>query len=175
MHTAATTMYLRLARALQFLLCMAIALPASATEPLHDQIVVGTLQGTIYPEKCCWVELPFSENLRKMKHAEFLACSAIGGPVGVFELKDRKIWLNKLSRCGGDVALREVFPDLDSPVFASWLSGSFKTQLGYLCYVKPGGAVYELEQELTVERGVVTALSERRRDRSICPPDELPE
>ncbi|MGI4719156.1 MAG: hypothetical protein ACRYGO_19540 [Janthinobacterium lividum] len=171
MPTAATTMYLRLACALQFLLCMAIALPASATEPLHDQIVVDARQGTIHPEKCCWVELPFSETLRKMKREEFLRCSAIGGPVGVFELKDRKIWLNKLSRCGGDVALREIYPDMDSPAFAGWLSGSFKTQLGYLCYVKPEGAVYELEQELKVEHGVVTSLSERRRDRSACPPE----
>ena len=81
------------------MLCLVLAClagPASATQPLKDQIVVGALKGHIFPSDCCWVPLPPSEGLRAMKRAEFPGCSAIGGPVGMFELRDRKLWLTGL-------------------------------------------------------------------------------
>jgi hypothetical protein len=148
---------------------VAASAPASATEPLKDQIVVGALGGHIFPSDCCWVPLPPSERLRAMKHAEFPRCSAIGGPVGVFELRDRKLWLTGLFKCSGAFDHREVYPELASPAFASWLSGSFTLALGPCGYdPRTGAEAYARKQRITVEQGVVRSVTEQDNPAGSC-------
>ncbi|WP_363503838.1 hypothetical protein, partial [Burkholderia sp. LMU1-1-1.1] len=48
---------------------------ALATEPLHDQYVVGAETGWIFPSECCWMKLPSSDRLIAMRRAE-VGCSA---------------------------------------------------------------------------------------------------
>ena len=152
-----------------FLFSIAIAAPSLATEPLHDQFRTGDQTGWIFPSGCCWVKLPPSELLDEMKRKEMAGCSAIGGPVGKFELVDGKLWLTGLMKCSGDVRLHRVYPELDSPAFANWLSGTFKTRVDFLCYDKTVRPIYGLEQVLTVEQGVVTAITETKIDPATCP------
>jgi hypothetical protein len=150
------------------LACVAAG-PASATEPLKDQIVVGALSGHLFPSECCWVPLPPSEQLRAMKRAEFPGCSAIGGPVGMFELRDRKLWLTGLFKCSGAFDHRQVFPELASPAFANWLSGTFTLALGPCGYdVRGGGQAYARKQKITVDQGVVTSVTEQDNDAAFC-------
>jgi len=152
------------------LLSIAVVGKACATEPLHDQYVVGAERGWIFPSECCWMKLPSSERLIALKKAE-VGCSAIGGPVGKFKLDSGKLWLTGLLTCGGEISLLDVFPDLESPALASWLTGTFKTQIGFLCYDSSAGPIYSLRQVLTVELGVVTALSDTKNDTSACSKD----
>jgi hypothetical protein len=150
------------------LACLA-ALPAAATEPLKDQIVAGALSGHIFPSDCCWVALPPSERLQAMKRAEFPGCTAIGGPVGMFELRDRKLWLTGLFKCSGALDHRTVFPELASPAFASWLSSAFTLALGPCGYnPRLNGSAYARKQRITVEQGVVTSVTELDNDAAIC-------
>lgn len=53
---------------------------AFATEPLHDQLTIDAEQGQIFPEKCCWIDLPESRQLQELRLSD--RCSALGGPVG---------------------------------------------------------------------------------------------
>lgn len=101
--------------------------PSYATEPLHDQLTHGTSSGYIFPATCCWLDLPPSEALFALKRAE--RCSAIGGPVGSYRYQDDKLWLVELRRCSGAIPLNQVFPDLESPALAVWLSGDFTARL----------------------------------------------
>ena len=157
----------QLSTACFFFLSIALGGKAFATEPLHDQYLVGAQSGLIFPSECCWMKLPPSQRLTDMKRAE-LGCSAIGGPVGKFKLESGKLWLTGLLKCGGDVSLREVYPDLEGPALATWLTGTFNTQVEFLCYENPVRPVYSLQQVLTIEKGIVTSLSETRTDASIC-------
>lgn len=157
----------RLCRTMILLFCMAVAMPGFATEPLHDQYDADGLTGRIFPSECCWLQLPASTRLSEMKKAE-QGCSAIGGPVGTFKLDGGKLWLTGLYKCGGPVDLHEVYPDRESPVLADWLNGTFKTQLGFVCYDKQMRQVYQLEQVLTVEGGVVRDVVETSNDVSAC-------
>lgn len=146
---------------------IAYSQPAAATEPLKDQIVVGKLQGHIFPSECCWVPLPPSEQLRAMKRAEFPGCSAIGGPVGTFELKEGKLWLTGLLKCSGAFDHRQIYPELASPAFADWLSGTFTVLLG-ACGYDPhlNGQAYARKQRITVDQGVVNSVTELGGDAS---------
>jgi hypothetical protein len=159
----------RICRTFILLLCMVIAMPGFATEPLLDQYVAGGLTGHIFPSECCWMKLPQSKRLTEMKKAEW-GCSAIGGPVGTFKLDAEKLWLTGLLKCSGLVDLHEVYPELESPTLADWLSGTFSAQLGFLCHDKNGQPVYSVKQVLTVEQGVVRSLAETRDDISACAP-----
>lgn len=158
-----------LGRSSLLLSCLASIAPASATEPLHDQIVVGSLSGHIFPSECCWMPLPPSDKLAAMKRAEFPGCSAIGGPVGVFEYRDRKLWLTSLYKCSGAFDHRQVYPALASPAFADWLSGSYTLALGP-CGHDPrlGRQAYAHKQKITVVNGVVTAMSQQDDDGAFC-------
>src|SRR3546814_18528393 len=87
---------------LKFLLLSCLAgSPAYATEPLHDLVTMDGKTGFLFPDKCCWVKLPSSDKLDAAK-LEGTQCSAIGGPVGNFELADGKLLLRRLRACDGD-------------------------------------------------------------------------
>ena len=137
----------QLGRTCFFFLGMAVGGRALATEPLHDQYVVGAETGWIFPSECCWMKLPPSDRLIAMRRAE-VGCSAIGGPVGKFKLESGKLWLTGLHKCGGDVYLSEVYPDFKSATLANWLTGTFTAQIGLLCYDKHVKPIYSLEQVL---------------------------
>jgi hypothetical protein len=139
---------------------------ALATEPLRDQLTVDSQTGQIFPEKCCWLELPDSELLRSARRSE--SCSAIGGPVGQFKLSEDKIWLTGLYKCGGGIPLKSVFPNLPDPAAAEWLSGKFIARVGYLCRNKVGAPVYKREISLVVQRGIVQSRDEKVNDDSSC-------
>ena len=156
-------------RLLPLLGCLAAAAPALATEPLHDQYTDGGRRGHIFPSACCWVDLPSNDKIREIRRKE-IGCSAIGGPVGEFKREDGKLWLTGLMKCGGHVDLQTVFPDMPGPVVATWLSGTFRTRLDYLCYASDGKSVYAVGQELLVDKGVVVSEKEIRQDRSACAP-----
>lgn len=139
---------------------------ASATEPLHDQLIIDSQSGQIFPEKCCWVDLPDSELLRSARLAE--RCSAIGGPIGQFKLAEDRIWLSGLYRCGGALPLKSFFPNLPDPALAEWLSGKFFARVDYLCRNQAGALVYRREINLVIQHGVVKSREEKVNDDSSC-------
>lgn len=156
-----------LSRTCFFFLCMAMGGRIFATEPLYDQYSVDEENGWIFPSECCWMTLPASERLTAMKRAE-IGCSAIGGPVGKFKLESGKLWLTGLHKCGGDVALSEVYPDFESPTLANWLTGTFTAQIGLLCNDMHEQPIYSLKQVMDVEQGIVKSVSETRNNISSC-------
>jgi hypothetical protein len=163
-----------------FLSGLAVAVPGFATEPLTDHYSDGARSGRIFASACCYVELPDNQRIQAIRKRDFLGCTARGGPVGVFRLEDGKLWLTALSRCGGDFPLKEIYPGMAGPVVAQWLSGTFKTVLEPRCWAA-GQTRYAVSQELTVEKGIVTALRETSNDVSACadvppiaPPAQVP-
>ncbi|MGO4476338.1 hypothetical protein AB4Z32_08770 [Massilia sp. 2TAF26] len=160
-------------RILFLVLALMAAGPGSATEPLIDQYADGARSGRIFPSSCCWVELPDNERIWKIRRKEF-GCSAIGGPVGRFRLEDGKLWMTGLMKCSGDIPLQEIYPDMKSPAFAEWLSGTFKTVLDYRCHAG-SQSIYAVSQELVVEKGVVRSLKETANDLSACEARHRPE
>lgn len=150
------------------LLCTGFALPASATPPLVDRFVLGSNKGHIVPSECCWMPVPESMRLLDLKVNEGSQCSAMGGPVGLFEQKAGKLWLTGFETCGRKIPLDEVYPGLEEPALADWLSGTFKTRLGVPCRAFGDQPVLALEQELTVSEGVVTAVTEKYLNHSAC-------
>lgn len=137
-----------------------------ATEPLIDGLIYGDAKGYVLPTRCCWLELPASDALTKLRQSE--NCTAIGGPVGQYEYRNRELYLLELRRCSGVVQLHEVFPNLPRPALATWLSGNYVGLLNRLCTDKGGRAVFETEVEMTVVQGVVTQQSEKRNARTQC-------
>jgi hypothetical protein len=162
---------------LQGIVLLVLALMAAggalATEPLVDQYADGARVGRIYPSDCCWVELRDNERIWQIRRKEF-GCTALGGPVGRFRLEDGKLWLTGLMKCGGDIPLQEVYPDMKGPAVAEWLSGTFKTVLDYRCWAN-GQSVYAASQELVVEKGVVRSLKETAHDLGVCEAKPGPE
>jgi hypothetical protein len=148
------------------LLCAGLAMPASATPPLQDRFILGSNQGYIVPSACCWMPVPESMRLLELKLNE--ACTAIGGPVGVFEQREGKLWLTGFETCGREIALGEVYAGREEPALADWLSGTFTTRLGVPCRAFGGRPVLALEQKLTVDEGVVTEVTEKYLDHSAC-------
>ena len=147
------------------LLFLSAAFPSSATRPLIDTIVVGEENGEIFPKNCCWVELPKTESLRAAKRAE--SCSAIGGPVGRFELVDEKIWLVGLLRCGGEMHLSYVYPEMPDRVLATWLNGTYFVQLSPRCFGSMGATKSRKHLTLSVEAGIAS-IEAQMIDESEC-------
>lgn len=141
--------------------------PAGATRPLFDQYSDGEHTGNIFPDKCCHLELPEDKRIRELRRQQIGNCSAAGGPVGVFRREDGKLWLTGLAECRGEIRLRRLYPDLEGPVVATWLSGTFTAHLDQ-CY----GAGVQLKpavtQTLVVEQGVVKSVVETLNDVSDC-------
>lgn len=150
------------------LLCVGPVMPASATPPLLDRFVLGANKGFIFPSECCWMPVPDSMRLLELKVKEGSQCSAMGGPVGVFEQRSERLWLTGFETCGRKIPLDEIYPELEAPALAEWLSGTFKTRVGLPCRALGGHPVLALEQELTVSEGVVTSVTEKYLDHSAC-------
>ena len=127
-----------------------------ATEPLFSLVRIGEHHGAIYPEECCWMDLPRTQKLRELALAQ--RCSAIGGPVGQFEITDGKVWLTALRTCGGEIPLNEVYPEMSGPVVATWLDGRFGAKLVFQCTINSYQRVYKHSAKIVVEKGIVTEL-----------------
>ena len=136
------------------LVLLAVTYPSAATRPLLDTIVVGEESGEIVPEECCWVELPKSEILRAAKRSE--RCSAIGGPVGRFELIGEQVWLVGLLRCGGELPLSYAYPEMPDRVPATWLSGKYFVSLTPRCFGANGASKSHKHLTLSIAAGVAS-------------------
>ena len=157
--------YKTLALGLPLLLASAIA---GATLPLFDKVVIDGKSGNIFPEKCCWMPLPKTEKLIQARRAE--NCSAIGGPVGVFEVADGKLWLTGLSKCAGPLPLKNIYPELRSPAPATWLSGRFTAYTDYQCTSSSSEPVFRTKTVLVVDAGSVASATSEQIDASQCRP-----
>jgi len=147
---------------------MGFAMQASATPPLQDRFILGANQGYIVPSECCWMPVPDSMRLLDLKVNEGSQCTAIGGPVGVFEHRDGKLWLTGFATCSRKIPLDEIYPEREGPALAEWLSGTFRTRVSMPCRAFGGRPVPALEQELTVSEGIVTAVTEKYLDHPAC-------
>jgi len=163
LHACRILRYLLLA-----LVCTGPAMPASATPPLVDRFIVGANAGYIVPSECCSMPVPDSMRLLELKVNEGSQCTAIGGPVGVFEHRDGKLWLTGFETCSRKISLDEIYPEREKPALAEWLSGTFRTRVGIPCRAFGGRPVLALEQELTVSEGIVTSVTEKYLDHSAC-------
>jgi hypothetical protein len=134
---------------------------------LTDFYADGVRSGRIFPAPCCHVELPSNERIWEIRRRDFHNCSAVGGPVGMFRREGGKLWLTGLFKCSGEIPLKEMYPELDGPVVADWLTGTFKTALDSQCHAG-GQTIYAVAQELIVEKGVVKSVTETPGDVSAC-------
>lgn len=152
-------------RLVLLLILLAVTYPTAATKPLLDTIVVGEESGEIVPEECCWVELPRSESLTAAKRSE--RCSAIGGPVGRFELIGDELWLVGLLKCGGELPLSYVYPEMPERIPAVWLSGKYFVNLSPRCFGIDGAEKSRKYLTLNIVSGVVS-IESQRIDESEC-------
>lgn len=148
------------------LLLVGAPLLGTATEPLVSPIRIGEHEGIVFPEKPGSMDLPRTPALREARLAQ--RCSALGGPVGRFEVSDDRIWLVGLYRCGGNFASEEIYPEMRGPVVADWLNGSFKAPLDFQCHALWGPRVYKHTARFEVRDGVVSGLRFEANDDSIC-------
>lgn len=146
-------------------LLSAVMFPSAATRPLIDTIIVDGESGEIFPEKCCWLKLPKTDSLAAAKRAE--SCSAIGGPVGRFELVDEQIWLIGLLRCGGEMPLSYVYPDMPDRILATWLNGTYFVNLSPRCFGSMGAEKNRRHLTLRVEAGIAS-IEAQKIDESDC-------
>jgi len=131
---------------------------ALATEPLFDRVDIEGQSGRLRDNARGWLDLPESEQLRKMARAE--SCTAIGGPRGTFKVADGALWLTGLHRCGGDVELSSVYPSMSRPVVATWVTGKLTAEFGnVVCWSKAGPPVFQRVANITVEAGKITVMS----------------
>jgi len=163
--------WLRRPGSMRWLLISALLLaPAwgQATEPLRDILHIEGQSGPFAPEECCWVDLPRTERLIAAKRAQ--RCSAIGGPVGRFQLWEDRIWLIGLYRCGGDMQLDEIYPEMEGPTLASWLNGQFSVRLELMCFTEGAMPVFRTTHSFVVEHGEVVETQTETHDGSDCFP-----
>jgi len=142
---------------------------AFATEPLHDQLTYQGHTGNIFPSECCWLNKPRSTELDKIErdNIEKRSCSAIGGPVSKLKLEKNKLYLTSLYQCGGDLPLSEVYPKFKQPPLAIWLTGTYHSNLNFLCH-KGHKLIYEFNHTFIVKEGIVTSKSTVKNDKSTC-------
>lgn len=133
-----------------------LAASAQATRPLMDRVQYAGLHGEILPEACCWMPLPPSQALAEARLAQ--QCSALGGPVGRFALEDGQLWLQGLHTCGGELALSTIYPQMDGPVRADWVSGQFTLDLGPGCQGDDGLPQPSQRWRVQLAQGRVTAM-----------------
>ena len=146
----------------------AVPMTALATEPLHDRLTVGSETGVIFPDPCCWIDLPESERLREARRQE-RGCTAIGGPVGEYRLEGDRLWLVGLRTCGGTPPLQSIYPDLPDPAPADLVNGKVRARLGWLCRGEDGIFVYRRDLTLQIERGRVVSTEEETFNETGCP------
>jgi hypothetical protein len=134
---------------------------AYATEPLLDQVQIGGQYGQLRFSERGWLPLPPSEKLHEIRRAE--RCSAFGGPRGIYRLEADHLWLVELYRCRGGIPLGEVYPEVQGPLLAKWITGDLVMDTGHdICrsstrrdYIK----AYSIE--FKVQSGVLLSLVRR--------------
>ena len=109
--------------ALRLLLLAVLMVPlkGSATVPKMDSIEFDGTATSIWPKGKTWMELPPSKYLDDLQRAE--RCTAIGGPRGKWSIKNDRLWLIGLTRCGGDIGLESVYGGNGDQIFADWITG----------------------------------------------------
>lgn len=140
-------------------LVLLLGSPAAwATAPLFDLVEIDGLSGRLHDRTRGWVDLPESERLHAMARAE--SCSALGGPRGKYKVANGSLWLHGLYRCGGDVEVASVYPDMSLPVVATWVTGELIAEVGkVVCTSKLGPPIFERMATISVRAGKVTAIS----------------
>src|SRR3546814_19671339 len=129
--------------------------------------------GFLFPDKCCWVKLPSSDKLDAAK-LEGTQCSAIGGPVGNFELADGKLLLRSLRACDGDIPLAQIYGEFHGPVVADWVSGKFFVEIDPLCRSKAGVLLHRESQPLIIEAGTIVSSEKQVLAESASHPNPSP-
>ncbi|MYM33328.1 hypothetical protein GTP38_03100 [Duganella sp. FT94W] len=141
-----------------FFICCACFLEKTfATEPLHDRFLIGMQHGKIFPSEL----LGEATSLRKTNCYEKQGNDHVLSdwwPVGIFELAAGKLWLTGLAQFSGDVTMEDVYPGMKISASTTWLTGTFKTRMGFLCYLPPAKTIYALEQVLSVKQGITTGI-----------------
>lgn len=140
-----------------------------ATEPQHDHILVNGQEGLFMPTECCWVPLPETDRIRQLRQEAMKnRCSALGGPVSTYELKNDKLLLRELTTCGRVIPFQAAFPKLNAPVEAVWLSGKFSIHLTRICNDREGVNVYRTNVTLSVVKGEIVSSMVQTDDESSC-------
>lgn len=145
---------------------LSVGLFSHATAPLFDDLIDGASSGLLFAEKCCGVELPRTERLIELRKAQ--NCSAIGGPVGEYELRDEKLFLVKLRACSGTIPLTDLFPGMAGPIEANWLDGQFTAVMDRACWDSKGTNLYKTTIKLSVLKGKVVQKDRSTNDLSDC-------
>ena len=131
---------------------------ATATEPLFDHVEIDGESEQLHDIAKGWVELPRNERMREIVIAEH--CSAVGARRGQYLVTNGQLWLRGLYRCGGDIALTDVYPQARGFMAATWVSGQLVAELGaVICRTKEGLQRFTRTAQLTVDAGRVTAIS----------------
>lgn len=140
---------------------------ASATEPLLDHLSSLGETGVFYPRECCWVGIPKNERVKEIRRSDE-GCSAIGGPVGIFERVEDLLFLTELDSCGGKYRLNEVYGSVDARIFADWVSGVHIGKFQFLCAKPSGQYVFKTVKTYTIENGVFVSTSIENHSKSDC-------
>lgn len=138
-----------------------ISSTALATTPLFDRIELEGRGGNLHHKEKGWLDLPSSEQLQEFRRAE--RCSAIGGPRGEYVVKDGKLWLYRLYRCGGTIETKEVYPQQDQPILATWVTGELVAEVGKpVCKSTKGNFfIYDTEITMLVEGGAIKSMQSK--------------
>jgi hypothetical protein len=149
---------------ISILACLSLAAPASATAQIGETIIIdGKAERMTIEPLGDYLNNP--ENFaRYRKYAKPAACTGLWrGYVGEWEIKEQKLYLNKLSTgsCSAkdrsSLPLNKLFPNQPQPVLATWYSGVLIMPRGELVqYVHMG---YESRFEryliMDIQKGVV--------------------
>ena len=138
-----------------------VASTAFATTPLFDRIEVEGQRGNLHQMGRGWLDLPHSEKLQEFRREE--RCSAIGGPRGEYVVKDGKLWLYRLYRCGGTIELNKVYSQQDQPILATWVTGELVAEVGKSICMSTKGSffIYETQIKIQVEEGAIKFMQSK--------------
>ncbi|MBV1776862.1 hypothetical protein KSF73_14185 [Burkholderiaceae bacterium DAT-1] len=140
---------------------------ALATEPLQDQFESFDLKGTIFSEASLSMPVPQSSILLTRRRED--RCSAMGGPVGVFSLRDGALWLVRFRSCGSDeIPLSEIYPDTHDAIKAEWLNGIFTVLAGKQCVEAGGKLRHEKTIKIRIKHGNVENMAVKADDILHC-------
>lgn len=146
---------------------LALVESGHATEPLYSQLEIEGMRGLIYPEGKTWVSLPRNEAMRQARRLHML-CSAIGGPVGRFRIEQDRLWLVGLETCSGEMPVSDIYPGMQLPQLAHWLSGNFVGKVGRNCITRDHRTAFETTLHFTVDEGQVTEVGRQLWDPTVC-------
>ncbi|MBK9236290.1 MAG: hypothetical protein IPO19_09675 [Rhodoferax sp.] len=141
-----------------------VALTASlslATPPLMDQLEYESESTSVSVRSGTWMTLPRSQRVNELRLAEVTRCSAIGGPVGRWRIRENRLWLVGLHTCGEKHSLESVYGISGDAVFADWITADLVTHRGKaLCGDSYIGIVWERDVTLKIEIGVLKEVVE---------------